>query len=304
MKKWSRRILIFGVTATILGTCAMMTGVATGGVNSLLALSHHAVYKETEIDEVIEEKVEKLDISMDQHEVLIRESEDDKIHVTYYNRMTGQTDFDQSVKDGVLTLSDSNEKKSRDLGAGLNVILIAYQYVTGRNSQVSIAVPKGTILKDIKVRMPNLRYTFGVVGVATEHADIETASFHNSITRTIINSGSIKTQGILYMGDGAISQLTIESEDSLTLDEVAIRKQVSVKASETLSLYLKEGEEDRTSYHLTAPNGDIGLLNTVEDYGYDYDHIQEMGEKYEFGNQNASNKLIAETDSGIEIYKP
>lgn len=82
MNKWTKGLLIFGVSASIIGTCAVMTGVATGEVQGLLKLSDKAVYETTWQENTICQTVDKLDIALDKHSVDIVESPDNQI--TYH----------------------------------------------------------------------------------------------------------------------------------------------------------------------------------------------------------------------------
>lgn len=303
MKKWSKGILIFGISATILGACSLMAGLASNGFEQVLTLSNRAVYAPKELDKTIQEKVEKLDIELNKHELTIVESVDDQVHLSYFNRMTGEKDFDYAIKDGVLQLTDTDVEESRELGSSLDLILSASQSITGRRARILIAIPKSQVLKDVKVRMQRINLPFNMTKVAAEHADIETASYYNGFHEVTLRGGSVKTDHALYFGDGELSNLQLESEEMITLDQVTIKNQVTANTAGVLDLYLKAGDSDQTLYQLRSLHSSIMQLSYEEDYGYDYEHAEELGSQYALGQSKAANKLTAQAASDIQLFQ-
>lgn len=306
MNKWTKGLLIFGVSASILGTCAMVTGIATGGVQRLLEISDKAVYNTTEEREVIRQSVDKLDISLHNHSLQIVESPDDQVHISYYKRLTGKTDFNSEVKNGRLTITDKGIAEERDMGEGLGVLLRASKSITGRYSMIQVELPKGKTLKDVQISNDFYGETVHMVGLQTEQLTLNTESYHTGIYNSKIQNGTIKTESTLYIGDSELGNLQIQSELGAILNTITIQGKVTLDSHSNTDVYLDKAEMNRISLELTSQNGDIYHLPYYKDHGAEYTYMEEKAvtSPYHYGNKDSKDQLLVNSHSDdIRLYE-
>lgn len=300
MNKWTKGFLVFGVTASILGTCAMVTGAATGGVDSLLTLSDKPVYQSSSTQDTIRQSVDKLDISLSHHSVSIIDSPDDQIHVTYYKRLTGKTDFTSQVQQGTLTITDQKEQENRDMGRGLGLLLDASSSITGRNSEIQIALPKNKTFKDIRIKHDAYTEHVHLARVKTDSLTIDSQTYHTAIYGSKIGKGDIKAGDIFYAADSQLTNTQIHSVGRATLDTVTIHGRVTVENAYGTDVYLNKAELNRIHTEISSKDGEVYHIPYKKDEAFNYAGLNEkkVANPYSYGDKNSKDQLIVKSQHG------
>lgn len=300
MNKWTKGFLIFGVTASILGTCAMVTGAAAGGVHSLLTLSDKPVYNSTEVQDTITETVDKLDISLSHHSLEIIESPDERIHITYYKRLTGKTDFKTLLNQGTLTITDRVEEQERNMGNGVDFLLRASKAITSRYSLIRIALPKTKPLKEVTVAQDIFSETVQIVGLQTDNLNLKTKNYVTSIQNSKIGKGKIETDGLVRVGDSELTDTQIESDGRTILKMVSVHGKVTLDSHRDTDIQLAKEELDRIHLEISNKEGSIYHTPYKKDKGGYHSDIdeKEVSNPYSYGSKDSKDQLIIKNGYG------
>lgn len=297
MKKWTKGFLVFGVTASILGTCAMVAGAATGGVEEILTLSNRAVYNPSQEHQTIKQDVEKLDISLKSHSVKVVESPDDQLHITYYKQLTGQTGFVSEVKNGTLTIRDQELKPNDQIGNSLDLLMRVSEGITNRFSEIEIALPKGKQLKDVRIKSEKYGNLVHLNRIQTENLELETVTYDTSIYHSQIKKGTIRTIGVLYVVDSQLSEMTIKSESFVNLDNNSYSGKNVIESGGHAEIQLSQDNLKGLYYKLTSTM-EIYERQQKERYGFQLDDEQEYGKTREVGDPASKDRLEVKSLNG------
>lgn len=97
----------------------------------------------------------------------------------------------------------------------------------------------------------------------------------------------------------------MQSDDYMNLDKVAIHGTVTVKSERAVELHRKKDGNEKLYSQLTTEKGEISELDSIENYGYDYEHAKKLGKHYENGDKNSPNKLLVTSTAGdIVLFNP
>lgn len=297
MKKWTKGFLVFGVTASILGTCAMVAGAATGGVEEILTLSNRAVYNPSQEHQTIKQDVEKLDISLKSHSVKVVESPDDQPHITYYKQLTGQIGFVSEIKNGTLTIRDQEIKPNEKIGNSLDLLMRVSEGITNRFSEIEIALPKGTNLKDARIKIEKYGNLVHLNQIQTDNLELETVTYDTSIYHSQIKKGTIRTIGVLYVVDSQLAEMTIKSESFVNLDNNSFSGKNEIESAQHAELWLSQDNLKGLYYKLTS---EMGIYETQQSkhYSYQSENETEHGKAYEVGDPASKDQLEVKSLNG------
>ena len=153
MRKWTKGFLIFGVVTSIIGFSMMIIGIQTDGVRSLLAMSQNPVFESRMEELVFDQDIEKLNISLTEHSLVITESNDDKIHIQYHPTISEKENLQHSIKEKSLEITDTKSTTRRSIGSSIEGILFIASGISSRNDEVVLSLPRGKDLKNLTAQV-------------------------------------------------------------------------------------------------------------------------------------------------------
>ena len=256
MRKWTKGFLIFGVVASIIGFSMMIIGIQTDGVRSLLAMSQNPVFESRMEELVFDQDIEKLNISLKEHSLVITESSDDKIHIQYHPTFSEKENLQHSIKEKTLEISDTKSTTRRSVGSSIEGILFIASEFSSRNNEVVLSLPKGRELKDLTAQVDH--GVLSIADVKVSNATIQSNGYLLRITNSEIKNSQLTTAGIVNVFETSLTDSRIQAEHQhISADDIQVHGKVEFEARKDISLELSQKELERINVEFSAEHGDI-----------------------------------------------
>ena len=256
MRKLTKGFLIFGVVTSIIGFAMMIIGIQTDGIRSLLAMSQKPVFESRMEELVFDQDIEKLNMSLTEHSLVIRESSDDKIHLQYHPTISEKENLQHSTKEKTLEISDTKSTTRPSVGSSIQGILFIASGISSRNDEVVLSLPKGRELKDLTAQVDH--GVLSIADVKLSNAKIQSNGFLLRITNSEIKNSQLTTTGIVNVFGTSLTDSRIQAEhEHISADDIQVHGRVEFEARKDISLELSQKELDRINVEFSAEHGDI-----------------------------------------------
>ena len=188
MSKVRKTILSITVAACLLGVGLILVGLASGGLQDLVR-SSAASTKMTKQEETYG-NIHSLNLDLSNRSVIIGESPDDKVHLTYYQG-DGKTSEKVTTKteNGSLYIKESSF--FININSGLRSLLGLINGDLERTQQITLSLPKGRNLEQVKASLANGSLSINDLTIKKLKADLSNGSIE--LSQSQIKSGSIES---------------------------------------------------------------------------------------------------------------
>lgn len=303
MRKLTKGFLIFGVVTSIIGFAMMIIGIQTDGIRDLLAMSQKPVFESRMEELVFDQDIEKLNMSLTEHSLVIRESSDDKIHLQYHPTISEKENLQHSTKEKTLEISDTKSTTRRSVGSSIQGILFIASGISSRNDEVVLSLPKGRELKDLTAQVDH--GVLSIADVKLSNAKIQSNGFLLRITNSEIKNSQLTTTGIVNVFGTTLTDSRIQAEhEHISADDIQIHGRVELETEKDMTLKLTQKEFDRINLELSSDHGSIYHRSREG-----YNPNEENKEDEEFSNPYKSEKkdtqdlLVAKAGRDINLPK-
>lgn len=220
MSNWKKILLRTGVAACLFGGALIATGTATGGMNHLLQADQTKYSKKTEEFS----NISALEIELSNRNLVIEESDDEKVHLTYYQGKEASERIVTKDNQGTLSVQQPKHLVSFGWNNSIRSFLNLFNNEEQR-STVTLSLPKGTKLSTLKgdsslgdvslsgLNVQKLELSLSAGGLTINNSTIDNGSLSNSLGDINLNksklsdstiklsSGSINSQQLTLTGD-------------------------------------------------------------------------------------------------------
>ena len=256
MRKWTKGFLIFGVVTSIIGFSMMIIGIQTDGVRSLLAMSQNPVFESRMEELVFDQDIEKLNISLKEHSLVITESSDDKIHIQYHPTISEKENLQHSIKEKSLEITDTKSTTRRSIGSSIEGILFIASGISSRNDEVVLSLPRGRELKNLTAQVNH--HILSIANAKVSNAKILSNGYLLRITNSEIKNSQLTTTGIVNVFETSLTDSRIQTDHAhITADDIQVHGRVEFEARKDISLELSQKELDRINVDFSSEHGDI-----------------------------------------------
>lgn len=281
-----KRILLI---LLIVGACLLVIGggafaIAMAKVNWDISKFANVTYEEKNF-EADAETVSEINLNAETENISFILSEDDKIHVTYFNRFDrkGQPikTFEPSVKDGKLSIAETKAEKSvfnMDFGKEKTFVIAIPQ---GKKTSTSLCVGTG----DIAVGAAEKAMTFESLSIQTSTGDIRLIGTISSDTNVTLKAttGDILIEANLSVAKNLSCTVTtglIKADQAVTAEKITcetstgkIKLNAAITANEITCAtdtgdVLTKAPITAALIHVTTDTGDVEILlaGTKDEY--------------------------------------
>ena len=297
MSKVRKTILSIAIAACLLGLGLILLGVASGGLQDLVKSS--VANTKMSKQEEIYDNIHSLNLELSNRSVVIGESPDDKVHLTYYQG-DGKTTEKISTKaeNGSLYIKESSF--FININSGLRSLLGLINGDLERTQQITLSLPKGRNLEQVKASLANGSLSINDLTIKKLKADLSNGSIE--LSQSQIESGSIESaNGSIELVQTSLTDTQISlSNGSITSDKLTLKGNINMSSSNgSIDLHLAEETYKAISLDLQTDLGDIELPKDMQT-SHDQDNF--IGDRVIHTNEQAQAKLTARTSTGsIEI---
>ena len=297
MSKVRKTILSITVAACLLGVGLILVGLASGGLQDLVR-SSAASTKMTKQEETYG-NIHSLNLDLSNRSVVIEESPDDKVHLTYYQG-DGKTTEKISTKaeNGSLYIKESSF--FININSGLRSLLGLINGDLERTQQIILSLPKGRNLEQVKASLANGSLSINDLTIKKLKADLSNGSIE--LSHSQIETGSIENDnGSIELVQTSLTDTQISlSNGSITSDKLTLKGNINMSSDNgSIDLHLTEETFKAISLDLQTDLGDIELPKDMQT-SHDQDNF--IGDRVIHTNEQAQSKLTARTSTGsIEI---
>ena len=297
MSKVRKTILSITVAACLLGVGLILVGLASGGLQDLVR-SSAASTKMTKQEETYG-NIHSLNLDLSNRSVIIGESPDDKVHLTYYQG-DGKTSekISSKAENGSLYIKESSF--FININSGLRSLLGLINGDLERTQQITLSLPKGRNLEQVKASLANGSLSINDLTIKKLKADLSNGSIE--LSQSQIKSGSIESaNGSIELVQTSLTDTQISlSNGSITSDKLTLKGNINMSSSNgSIDLHLAEETYKAISLDLQTDLGDIELPKDIQT---SYDREDFIGDRVIHTNEQAQAKLTARTSTGsIEI---
>ena len=304
MRKLTKGFLIFGVVTTIIGFILLFVGIQSDGIKSLLAMSKEPVYDSRMEELTFGKEVENLEITLHQHALIITDSFDDQIHISYHPSISANHDLVTNQNDKTLSLTDKTLSETPFLSSGIGGILHIASSYSSRFDEVILQLPKGRSLKGINISA-NRRQTT-ITNASLENATLNTNSYILRIEGSRIKNSKLTTPNIVNIFDTELTDSQLEStEKHFHAENIQVHGKVELMAKTDLQLLLSEEEKQRINLDLSTKHGSI--LHFVREGRRSFNNKENRDEHlsnpYKTEKADVKDQLIARADQYIYLLK-
>ena len=303
MRKLTKGFLIFGVVTSIIGFAMMIIGIQTDGIRGLLAMSQKPVFESRMEELVFDQDIEKLNMSLTEHSLVIRESSDDKIHLQYHPTISEKENLQHSTKEKTLEISDTKSTTRRSVGSSIQGILFIASGISSRNDEVVLSLPKGRELKDLTAQVDH--GVLSIADVKLSNAKIQSNGFLLRITNSEIKNSQLTTTGIVNVFGTSLTDSRIQAEhEHISADDIQVHGKVELESKKDMVIKLAKKELERINVELSSDHGSIYHRSREG-----YNPYEENKEDEEFSNPYKSEKkeatdlLVAKAGQDINLPK-
>ena len=297
MSKVRKTILSITVAACLLGVGLILVGLASGGLQDLVR-SSAASTKMTKQEETYG-NIHSLNLDLSNRSVVIEESPDDKVHLTYYQG-DGKTTEKISTKaeNGSLYIKESSF--FININSGLRSLLGLINGDLERTQQITLSLPKGRNLEQVKASLANGSLSINDLTIKKLKADLSNGSIE--LSQSQIKSGSIESaNGSIELVQTSLTDTQISLfNGSITGDKLTLKGNINMSNSNgSIDLHLTEETYKAISLDLQT---DLGDIEVPKDMQTSHDQEDFIGDRVIHTNEQAQAKLTASTSTGsIEI---
>lgn len=297
MSKVRKTILSITVAACLLGVGLILVGLASGGLQDLVRSS--AASTKMAKQEETYGNIHSLNLDLSNRSVVIEESPDDKVHLTYYQG-DGKTTEKISTKaeNGSLYIKESSF--FININSGLRSLLGLINGDLERTQQITLSLPKGRNLEQVKASLANGSLSINDLTIKKIKADLSNGSIE--LSHSQIETGSIENDnGSIELVQTSLTDTQISlSNGSITSDKLTLKGNINMSSDNgSIDLHLTEETYKTTSLDLQTDLGDIEL---PKDMQTSHDQEDFIGDRVIHTNEQAQAKLTASTSTGsIEI---
>ena len=297
MSKVRKTILSITVAACLLGVGLILVGLASGGLQDLVRSS--AASTKMAKQEETYGNIHSLNLDLSNRSVVIEESPDDKVHLTYYQG-DGKTTEKISTKaeNGSLYIKESSF--FININSGLRSLLGLINGDLERTQQITLSLPKGRNLEQVKASLANGSLSINDLTIKKLKADLSNGSIE--LSHSQIETGSIENDnGSIELVQTSLTDTQISlSNGSITSDKLTLKGNINMSSDNgSIDLHLTEETYKAISLDLQTDIGDIELPKEMQTSHEQDDFI---GDRVIHTNERAQAKLTARTSTGsIEI---
>ena len=297
MSKVRKNILSITVTACLLGLGLILAGLASGGLQDLVRSS--ATSTKMAKQEETYDNIHSLNLDLSNRSVIIEESPDDKVHLTYYQG-DGKTTEKISTKaeNGSLYIKESSF--FININSGLRSLLGLINGDLDRTQQITLSLPKGRNLEQVKASLANGSLSINDLTIKKLKADLSNGSIE--LSHSQIETGSIENDnGSIELVQTSLTDTQISlSNGSITSDKLTLKGNINMSSGNgSIDLHLAEETYKAISLDLQT---DLGGIELPKDMQTSHDQEDFIGDRVIHTNEQAQAKLTARTSTGsIEI---
>ena len=297
MSKVRKTILSITVAACLLGVGLILVGLASGGLQDLVRSS--AASTKMAKQEETYDNIHSLNLELSNRSVIIEESPDDKVHLTYYQG-DGKTTEKISTKaeNGSLYIKESSF--SININSGLRSLLGLINGELERTQQITLSLPKGRNLEQVKASLANGSLSINDLTIKKLKADLSNGSIE--LSHSQIETGSIENDnGSIELVQTSLTDTQISlSNGSITSDKLTLKGNINMSSDNgSIDLHLTEETFKAISLDLQT---DLGDIEVSKDMQTSHDQEDFIGDRVIHTNEQAQAKLTASTSAGsIEI---
>ena len=297
MRKLTKGFLIFGVVTTVIGFILLFVGIQSDGIKSLLAMSKEPVYDSRMEELTFGKEVENLEITLHQHALIITDSFDDQIHISYHPSISAHHDLVTNQNDKTLSLTDKKLSESPFLSSGIGGILHIASSYSRRFEEVILQLPKGRTLKGINVSAN--RGQTSITNASLENATINTNNgYLLRIEGSRIKNSKLTTPNIINIFDTDLTDSQLESTDKhFHAENIQVHGKVELTAKKYLRIILDQKENQRINWDISSNYGSIFQFTREEPKS----RGTELSNPYKTEKTEAKDQLIARADNNIEL---
>ena len=305
MRKLTKGFLIFGVVTTVIGFILLFVGIQSDGIKSLLAMSKEPVYDSRMEELTFGKEVENLEITLHQHALIITDSFDDQIHISYHPSISAHHDLVTNQNDKTLSLTDKKLSESPFLSSGIGGILHIASSYSRRFEEVILQLPKGRTLKGINVSAN--RGQTSITNASLENATINTNNgYLLRIEGSRIKNSKLTTPNIINIFSTELTDSQLEStENHFHAEKIQVHGKVELMAKTDLQLLLSEEEKQRINLDLSTKHGSI--LHFLREGRRSFKNKENKDERlsnpYKTEKADAKDQLIARAEQDIYLLK-
>lgn len=297
MSKVRKNILSITVAACLLGVGLILVGLASGGLQDLVRSS--AASTKMAKQEETYGNIHSLNLDLSNRSVVIEESPDDKVHLTYYQG-DGKTTEKISTKaeNGSLYIKESSF--FININSGLRSLLGLINGDLERTQQITLSLPKGRNLEQVKASLANGSLSINDLTIKKLKADLSNGSIE--LSHSQIETGSIENDnGSIELVQTSLTDTQISlSNGSITSDKLTLKGNINMSSDNgSIDLHLTEETFKAISLDLQT---DLGDIEVPKDMQTSHDQEDFIGDRVIHTNEQAQAKLTARTSTGsIEI---
>lgn len=297
MSKVRKTIFSFAIVACLLGLGLILAGLASGGLQDLVKSS--VANTKMSKQEEIYDNIHSLNLELSNRSVIIEESPDDKVHLTYYQG-------DGKTSEKVTTKAENGSlyiKESRffiNINSGLRSLLGLINGELERTQQITLNLPKGKSLEEVKASLANGSLSINDLTIQQLNADLSNGSIE--LSQSQIESGNIESaNGSIELVQTSLTDTQISlSNGSITSDKLTLKGNINMSSGNgSIALHLTEETYKAISLDLQT---DLGDIEVPKDMQTSHDQEDFIGDRVIHTNEQAQAKLTARTNTGsIEI---
>ena len=297
MSKVRKNILSITVTACLLGLGLILAGLASGGLQDLVRSS--ATSTKMAKQEETYDNIHSLNLDLSNRSVIIEESPDDKVHLTYYQGDGKTTEkISTKVENGSLYIKESSF--FININSGLRSLLGLINGDLERTQQITLSLPKGRNLEQVKASLANGSLSINDLTIKKLKADLSNGSIE--LSHSQIETGNIESaNGSIELVQTSLTDTQISlSNGSITSDKLTLKGNINMSNSNgSIDLHLTEETYKAISLDLQT---DLGDIEVPKDMQTSHDQEDFIGDRVIHTNEQAQAKLTARTSTGsIEI---
>jgi len=300
MSKVRKTVFSIAIVACLLGLGLILAGLASGGLQDLVRSS--ATSTKMAKQEETYDNIHSLDLELNNRSVIIGESPDDKVHLTYYQG-DGKTSekISSKAENGSLYIKESSF--FININSDLRSLLGLINGDLERTQQITLSLPKGRNLEQVKASLANGSLSINDLTIKKLKADLSNGSIE--LSQSQIKSGSIESaNGSIESANGSIELVQTSLTDtqislfngSITGDKLTLKGNINMSNSNgSIDLHLTEETYKAISLDLQT---DLGDIEVPKDMQTSHDQDNFIGDRVIHTNEQAQAKLTARTSTG------
>ena len=297
MFKVRKTVFSIAIVACLLGLGLILAGLASGGLQDLVK-SSVANTKMTKQEETYD-NIHSLNLELSNRSVIIEESPDDKVDLTYYQG-DGKTSEKVATKAKNGSLYIQEARSFININSGLRSLLGLIDGELERTQQITLSLPKGKSLEEVKASLANGSLSINNLTIKKLKADLSNGSIE--LSHSQIQTGSIESaNGSIELVQTSLTDTQISlANGSITSDKLTLKGNINMSSGNGyIELHLAEETYKAISLDLQTDIGDIEL---PKDMQTSHDQEDFIGDRVIHTNEQAQAKLTAHTSTGsIEI---